>query len=121
MKWKKVFIISAFCLTAFLGFTSMGFAKTQHSVFIPSIEEIEENGYPVNENGETYGPYLGYGEEPDLIAACSSSFSGDEIRGYVKKVEPDEPKTLEEALAYKPKSKVDLYAEDGRTVIGEFR
>lgn len=121
MKFKTIFFTCSVCLIFFLCFSGMDFNQTQYDVFIPSIAEIGENGYPMNNKGETYGPYLGYGEEPDLIAAYGISKNGEKITGYVKKDDENEPTTLEQALAYRPSSSVNLYAQDGDTIIGTFK
>lgn len=121
MKLKSVFFTGALCLIAGICFTGMNFNQPQYNIIIPSLEEVRENGYPVNEIGQTYGPYLGYGMEPDLITAHGISSNGDKITGYIKRSEDDEPTTLEEALAYKPLTSVDLYTQDGKTKIGIFK
>lgn len=76
------------------------------------------DGYPVNENGETYGAirkdsFL----EPDLQLTSSG--------GYVKKSDLDDNvQTLEEALLQNGRAKrgrkIPLYKSDGKTVVGEF-
>ncbi|MEK5078014.1 metal ABC transporter substrate-binding protein [Solibacillus sp. FSL W7-1436] len=89
------------------------------------LEIIAKNGYPKNENGQTYGPDLkdlirGELGEPDLILAVGEN---DTI-GYVKKVdlERSQPKTPEEAVKLNdaPPREVPLYDVDGETVIGKF-
>ncbi|MER2009476.1 MAG: metal ABC transporter substrate-binding protein [Psychrobacillus sp.] len=92
---------------------------------IPSKESILKEGYPTNENGQTYGPDMGGvnpGElgAPDLILAKGENG----IMGYAKKVDLDGPmpKTPEEALKLNnlPPRAVPLYAVDGETIIGDF-
>lgn len=92
-------------------------------VDIPNQAQVKENGYPKNENGESYGPDIyanTYPEyEPDLILAQNE----DGVIGYIKKTDiKGGAETLEEALNWKPQEyTVPMYLEDGITVIGEFR
>lgn len=99
--------------------------KNASDLDIPSKESILKEGYPTNENGQTYGPDMGGvnpGElgAPDLILAKGENG----IIGYAKKVELDGPmpKTPEEALKLNnlPPRAVPLYAVDGETIIGNF-
>lgn len=123
MKYKKIFM-GAGCLIAFLCLISRNDYQTQYDIILPSLEEVRENGYAINEYGQTYGPYLGYGPEPDLVRAQGMSVNGDRILGYINLSEKDEAKTLEEALAYMADKDVNdswnLYTQDGRTIIGTF-
>lgn len=88
---------------------------------IPSEEEILTNGYPVNENGQTYGPNLrelSYG--PDLILAQNS----DGLVGYVYSEPFNQPDTPEEALEYNKLTEnmesIPMFLQDGITIIGDF-
>lgn len=123
MKYKKIFM-GVGCFIAFLCFTGMNDYQAQYDLLLPSLDEVQENGYAINEYGQTYGPYLGYGPEPDLVRAKGMSVTGDKILGYINLSENDEAKTLEEALAYMADKDVNdswnLYAQDGRTIIGTF-
>lgn len=123
MKYKKIFM-GAGCFIAFLCFTGMNDYQAQYDLLLPSLDEVQENGYAINEYGQTYGPYLGYGPEPDLVRAKGMSVNGDKILGYINLSENDEAKTLEEALAYMADKDVNdswnLYTQDGRTIIGTF-
>ena len=91
-----------------------------------SMEE-DASKYPVNEQGQTYGPvpYASKSTEtPDLISATGE----DGVVGYVKATDLD-PKVSspEEAMAYQKSieaidyKSIPLYEADGKTVIGEFR
>ena len=89
-------------------------------LFVPSVEEVREHGYPVNENGETYGPAVKDSDEsPDLVLV-----KYNDSYGYVRKSELDDDgvTTLEEAVErmqnYQPR-KINVYMQDGVTVIGE--
>ena len=123
MKYKKIFM-GVGCFIAFLCFTGMNDYQAQYDLLLPSLDEVQENGYAINEYGQTYGPYLGYGPEPDLVRAKGMSVNGDKILGYINLSENDEAKTLEEALAYMADKDVNdswnLYTQDGRTIIGTF-
>lgn len=92
---------------------------------IPSKESIIKEGYPTNENGQTYGPNMGdlilseLGES-DLILAKGENGT----IGYVKQedLHGPQPKTPEEAVKLnttKPRE-IPLYDDDGKTVIGKF-
>ena len=81
--------------------------------------------YPVNENGQTYGPNTPWTTyPPDLIKA--SGVDGTE--GYILRKDSygETSKIREEAIAKMDKGKqeggnfIPLYAVDGKTVIGEF-
>lgn len=103
----------------------------------------EEDGYPVNERGETYGGIKdlnGVTLEPDLEAAVGFTPEGEEIDGYVRTFDLENggpvqhPRNPEEALAYNAAMEelrrealeagrdylysLPLYDRDGVTVIG---
>ena len=99
--------------------------KNGSDLIIPSLESIIKDGYPLNENGQTYGPdmrdlILGELGEPDLKLAIGEN---DTI-GYVKTVdlEGPQPKTPEEAVKLNdaPPREIPLYDVDGENVIGKF-
>jgi hypothetical protein len=79
--------------------------------------------YPVNENGMTYGSGAGIDEDdpgPDLVAAYGTNGRC----GFVRAADRPQPaRTLAQALASPgPGGRlVPLYAQDGVTVIGDFR
>lgn len=99
--------------------------KNASDLVIPSKESILKEGYPTNENGQSYGPDMGdlnLGElgEPDLMLAEGENGT----IGYVKKEDLNgpQPKTPEEAVKLnkaKPRE-ISLYDVDGETVIGKF-
>jgi len=87
--------------------------------------------YPVNDNGQTYGPDLSDADtsSPDLVACVGI----DGTDGYCYKTDLDGylPNTPEEALDYMKQLQsakeesgytrvIPLYASDGKTVIGKF-
>lgn len=92
-------------------------------VYIPTQDEILKNGYPVNKNGETFGPNVReLPFSPDLELA-----ENDEgVVGYVRPDEDDGSKVSspEEAAAYMAAGPhdqfINMYTEDGQTVIGKF-
>lgn len=82
-----------------------------------------ENLWPVNENGQTYGPDIYNappGAHPDLMAAIGI----DDTSGYVlySDLEGPLPRTPEEAVKMNddPPRYIPLYDKDGKTVIGTF-
>lgn len=92
------------------------------SLHIPTYDEIQANGYPVNENGETYGPRsvpnVPMDPGPDLILAINE----DGIEGYIRQKDlSHHPRTVEEALAVSgDKTSLIMYYQDGITPIGTF-
>lgn len=86
---------------------------------------VSSPDYPVNVNGQTYGSdlYASTETEPDLVSAVGVKGT----LGYVlsKDLYDDGVNTPEEAVAYEKKhaSKsrmIPLYAQDGKTIIGQF-
>lgn len=94
----------------------------QEALHIPTEEWILEHGYPTNDLGETYGPDVSDDiPSPDLTLAYNYE---EGIRGYVRQSELDAgcPQTLEEAANWKQQRfYVNLYLQDGKTVIGRFK
>lgn len=92
---------------------------------IPSRESILKDGYPINDNGQTYGPNMGNATiilgEPDLQLAIGENGT----IGYAKKVDLEGPlpKTPAEAARLSTEVKpreIPLYDVDGETIIGKF-
>ena len=120
---KNLFVLAWIMLLFLAGCSQQETLKKTEDLVIPTFEYILENGYPVNDKGETYGPDMGNRmiiEEPDLILAQGEN----SIIGYAKKVELDgpKPKTPEEAVKLNnaPPREVSLYDVDGETIIGTF-
>lgn len=92
-----------------------------HSLDVPSIEEIQRKGYPINENGETYGPKVKcISFEPDLILV-----EYDGLHGYVRQSEisNDGVQSPEEAVERMKGGKtrrINVYLQDGITCVGDF-
>lgn len=88
---------------------------------IPTWESIVKDGYPINENGQTYGINMGdliLGElgEPDLLLAKDENG----VLGYIYQPKGiSSPNELDEYNKSFKKS-VPLYLHDGKTIIGTF-
>ncbi len=113
---KYLFLCSLLCSVVLIACLSL--SANSFFLDIPSQSDVSINGYPVNENGESYGPDIKNSEtSPDLILVQS----GD-VLGYVKASDlNDNVDSLADAISSKPVSKtIPIYLEDGTTVIGEF-
>ena len=120
---KNLFVLAVISLLLLAGCSQQETLQGTGDLVIPTFEYIIENGYPVNDKGETYGPNMGNMmiiDEPDLILA-----QGENGKiGYAKKLdlEGPKPKTPEEAVKLNnpPPREVPLYDVDGETIIGKF-
>lgn len=127
---KGVFIISliSFILLGItlLCFDYMGLAsevdlievQSNTTLIIPLKDEISKNGYPKNENGQTYGSDMGNQilESPDLMLAEGENGT----LGYIYQPQgAASPGEVEEYYERRSNS-TPLYLHDGKTVIGEF-
>ena len=95
---------------------------------VPTMENISDKSistsvleYPINENGESYGPDFKDQsmEPPDLQLAVNE----EGIVGYIRTSEIPGGKisSPEEAAEYTPHNGyINLYEKDGKTVIGKF-
>lgn len=86
---KKLMCTVPFCLIGLLAIILLTTAAgleveekeikptTPTTLMIPSVEEVRANGYPVNEQGQTYGPDIrentNIEEAPDLILVCNEN------------------------------------------------
>lgn len=80
----NLFVLALISLLLLAGCSQQETLKKTEDLVIPTFEYILENGYPVNDKGETYGPDMGNMmiiDEPDLILAQGEN----SIIGYVKK------------------------------------
>ncbi len=127
---KRFILLSAIALGLTLGlFVNKTFfsttVKANSTIKIPSLEEELKNGYPTNENGETYG--LTYGdnmeESPDLELAENE----DGVLGYIRNSEAPGAQVNNpvDAMEYMRSRTgdgyyVNMYLEDGKTVVGKF-
>ena len=119
----NLFVLAIISLLLLAGCSQQETLQKTGDLVIPTFEYILENGYPVNDKGETYGPDMGnmmIMDEPDLILAQGENG----IIGYAKKVELDgpKPKTPQEAVKLNnpPPREVPLYDVDGETIIGKY-
>jgi beta-lactamase regulating signal transducer with metallopeptidase domain len=117
-----VAVVMVLCLTT--AFSASGLYEVPAvKVYVPTQEEVLINGYPVNENGETFGPQvIDILDSPDLVLAVND----EGVVGYVRPDEDDGAKVSspEEAAAYMAAGPhdqfINMYTEDGQTVIGKF-
>jgi len=89
---KNLFFLAIISLLLLVGCSQQETIQKTGDLVIPTFEYILENGYPVNDKGETYGPDMGNMmiiEEPDLILAQGEN----SIIGYAKKSRIRWPKT----------------------------
>lgn len=102
------------CAVVIYGFNQSDGEK----LIVPDIEYVIDNGYPKNERGETYGPNIEGKADPDLLLAEGQ----DGTVGYIRQKEMlDVADSVQEALMSKPQNKeINLYLQDGSTVIGTF-
>lgn len=127
---KKVKGITLVLLVVCIIVIATGITRTQkvsqdkgYNLIIPSREEILENGYPVNENGQTYGPDLSgvIVRSPDLTLVENA----DGVWGYIyadpKISSPAEAVAYMESVAAAGAYIAPMYLQDGKTVIGEYR
>lgn len=124
-RFKLSFIIICCVLLLLLTSVNVLADSTQQHISIPTQSEIEEHGYPVNQNGETYGPDVEGMDSPDLILAQNE----EGVVGYVRNLETpgasvSTPEEAAEYMANYPSpdyiQPVNLYLQDGTTVIGKF-
>ena len=95
------------------------YLDSEGDIIIPTVDDIRANGYPKNENGETYGPDVWESiEEPDLLLVCNELGEN----GYVRQTEFDSNVTTpEEAANYRPRQhSINMYLQDGITIIGTY-
>lgn len=126
MKYRKasglaVVVTVVLVMGLTMAFTSSGSNDSlRPEVYIPTQEEILEKGYPVNKNGETFGPNVKDSlDSPDLELAENE----EGIIGYIRQDEVGGAmiSSPEEAAKYTPKDHyVNMYAEDGQTIVGKF-
>ncbi len=118
-------VLSGLCVVSLLsGFAHVKLAegeKKQQELIIPTINEVRENGYPVNERGESYGvdDRESIETSPNLILAENE----DGLVGYIKASDMDRlsPTNPEEARYYQSEGYyVDMYLQDGQTKVGTF-
>ena len=82
-------------------------------LIIPSREEILKNGYPKNENGQTYGPVL---QDLNILPDLELAIGENDIQGYIEQL--DGISSPSELANYIPPTSTPLYLQDGETIIG---
>ena len=126
MKHKKAAGLTAIAAAVMVMCLTMAFTALDRNdapapeVYIPAQAEIRENGYPVNQNGETFGPNV-----PDLLFTpdLELAINEDGVVGYIRENETRGARisSPEEAAAYVPEDHyINMYAEDGQTIVGQF-
>ena len=124
MKIKRSVIPVLACCSALLICCCMfvsAKAQSQREAVIPSLTDVQNTGYPINEAGETYGPDSKDPsmKSPDLVLAENENG----LIGYIRESEIAGASITnpEEAANYVPHSHyINMYLEDGITVIGQF-
>lgn len=85
-----------------------------------SVESVRENGYPINDDGKSYGPDVKESNiQPDLILVCNE----DGKEGYIKKEDLNRGAvSLEQAQNGGFNNyQIPMYLSDGKSVVGYFR
>lgn len=123
MKINSILKKSSFLIIIILGMLvgSMAFASVNYML---DQSKAPSPDYPINEFGETYGSALdakGQEKEPDLIKAIGV----DGTIGYVRATDligkaPNSPEEALEQQAKATETVINLYKNDGRTIIGKF-
>ena len=98
-----------------------GEAYLHRQVSVPSLNEELENGYPINNNNESYG--LTYGDMMEDLPDLELVENEDGIIGYIRVSEiggslftsPNDAANYASEGHY-----INMYLEDGKTVIGQF-
>lgn len=91
-------------------------------LIVPAQDEILQNGYPVNERGETYGPVVPVDGVPEPELQLARNRDGQQGYIRVSETDPNPPQCPEEAVKRMPRTfDVNLYLQDGETVVGLFR
>lgn len=124
MKIKHSFIPALACFSVLIVCCCMfvsAKAQSQQDAVIPSLTDVQNTGYPVNATGETYGPDTKAPsmESPDLVLAENENG----LIGYIRESEIGGASVSNPADAanYTPHSHyINMYLEDGTTVIGQF-
>lgn len=94
------------------------YIKMKDDLVIPTRDSVISDGYPTNENGQTYGPNMENLTlvEPDLVLAEGA----DGVSGYIYQPKGMlSPSELDEYNESVEKS-TPLYLQDGKTIIGTF-
>ncbi len=124
MKYRKLYQLGIVVIFIALFGVTLLLLDISKNAPIEKQNLTTKNSYPVNENGQTYGPNYGDHsiEDPDLIAAIGI----DGTNGYVLASDLiSTPSTPVEAIEQQKNRKspifIHLYDKDGRTVVGKFQ
>ena len=119
---RILFVVCVFILGIFVA-TAIGHDEAENKrLIIPTKSSILQAGYPTNQNGETYGPDIAewnYG--PDLILARDKNGN----MGYIKQSEEvflniTTPSEAIHSMSSSESHVINMYLQDGVTVIGQF-
>ncbi|MEY9975814.1 hypothetical protein [Lysinibacillus sp. RC79] len=114
-----IFLLTVFANKTMTDDVNSSYIKENSSdLVIPTKDSIISNGYPMNENGQTYGPNIGniMQVEPDLMLVKDENG----VLGYIYPPEGiSSPSELDEYNKSFKKS-TPIYLQDGETIIGTF-
>ena len=86
-------------------------SQKQFELDVPSVEQVIKDGYPINENGLTYGPDIKDNTDinsmPDLLLVEPDK--GEQGYVYVKDISDDDILTIEQALEKSSKKNIKLF------------
>lgn len=85
-----------------------------------SVESVRENGYPINDDGKSYGPDVKESNiQPDLILVCNE----DGKEGYIKKGDLNRGAVSLEQTQNGGfhNYQIPMYLSDGKSIVGYFR
>lgn len=125
MKYKKLCKLSLnIMLIILFAFFLQPFPSLANNEPLANHNSEIENLWPVNENGQTYGPAI-YTAPPEAHPDLMAAIGMEGTLGYVlySDLEGPLPRTPEEAVKMNdnPPRYIPLYDKDGKTVIGAFK
>lgn len=127
MKYKKFSKLYTICICPIIFSAALLIISSNNTLLIKNHYTEDQSSkktalYPVNKNGQTYGPHINNSkEEPDLIAVYGS----DGTFGYIKSTDLESPpSTPEEALRQQQSRKtptaLPVYDKEGEKIISTF-
>lgn len=125
MKFKKLCKLGIVILFITLFFISLQPLSLSTTMPLENQNFNGESPYPMNENGQTYGPDI-YGsstiEPPDLMAAYGIDGSFGYVLASNFESKAHTPEEAIEEMKNTPSPRyIPLYDKDGKTVIGTFK
>ena len=116
---KRWIVIISFTLCIMLCLGAKVSENTWWYICVPDKNEILENGYPKNGLGEAYGPDI---KELDIVPDLVFVKNEYGIYGYIRvsEIEINLPECPDNVANYKPIQKLNMYLDDGITIVGEF-